>query len=154
MIDRRIVLAAAASALWVAAPVQAQPQPAPKVADAWARPTVEGQRAGGGYLRITGGALPDRLLGASAAVAGRVELHQMTMDGIVMRMRQIEAIAVPAGASVALEPGGLHLMFMGLKAPLKAGNRFPLTLRFEKAGELNVEVTVATVGGPTAMQKH
>lgn len=116
----------------------------PKVADAWARPTVQGQSAGGGYLRIdnTGGAA-DRLLAASADVSATVELHTMTMEGDVMRMRRVDAIDVPAGQVVELKPGGLHIMFMGLKAPLRTGTSFPLTLRFEKAGEVKATMQVA-----------
>lgn len=128
-----------------------------KVEQPWARPTVQGQAAGGGFLRIVGGASADRLVGARADVAGRVELHTMTMDGDVMRMRQVDTIDVPAGRTVRLEPGGLHLMFMNLKTPLKTGTRFPLTLRFEKAGEVQVEVPVQPVppaGAPAGDGHH
>ena len=74
-----------------------------------------------------------------------VELHQMQMQGDVMRMRQVDAIDIPANKSVALEPGGLHIMLVGLKAPLKEGDRFPMTLTFEKAGEVKVDVVVEGV---------
>ena len=114
-----------------------------KVESAWARPTVAGQSAGGAYLKIFGGASPDRLLSASAAVAKHVELHTMEMDGSVMRMRHVDAVAVPAGQTVELKPGGLHVMFMGLAQPLQNGSSFPLTLRFEKAGNVTVQVLVA-----------
>lgn len=114
-----------------------------KVEAAWARPTVAGQAAGGGFLKITGGAAADRLLGGSAGISKAVELHSMQMDGDVMRMREVPSIAVPAGQVVALKPGGLHLMFTGLKQPLKAGKSFPLTLRFEKAGEVKVDVKIS-----------
>jgi copper(I)-binding protein len=133
-------------------------QTTPKVEAAWARPTVAGQRAGGGFLKITGGAAADKLLSASAGVSKTVELHTMEMDGNVMRMRQIAAIDVPAGGTVELKPGGRHVMFMGLAQPLQAGTRFPLTLRFEKAGEVKVDVQVAAQapGGaqPAAEHKH
>jgi copper(I)-binding protein len=152
------VLAAAALALSCSAAL-AQ---APKIEQPWARPTVQGQVAGGGFLRIVGGASADRLVGARADAAGRVELHTMTMDGDVMRMRQVDAIDVPAGRTVELKPGGLHLMFMDLKAPLTNGTRFPLTLRFEKAGEVQVQVQVqplppagaAAGGGHHGTHKH
>jgi len=113
-----------------------------KIGHPYARATAPGQPAGGGYLKLenTGGA--DRLLSARAAVAGAVELHTMSMDGDVMRMRQVDAIDLPAGKTVELKPGGLHMMLTGLKAPLKAGDRFPLTLKFEKAGEITVDVVV------------
>lgn len=132
----------AAAALLVATTATALAQ-VPKVQDAWARPTVQGQKAGGGFLRIDSPAA-DRLLGGSTPVAGRVELHSMKMEGDVMRMREVEAIELPAGQPVAMQPGGLHLMLMELKSPLKNGDRFPLTLKFEKAGELQVEVQVRT----------
>ncbi len=144
-------LAATALLLSVAAQAQmAAPKAptAPRVEAAWARPTVAGQSAGGGFLKITGGSANDRLIAASAGVAQAVELHTMAMDGNVMRMRPIDAIDVPAGGTVELQPGGRHVMFMGLSQPLRAGTRFPLTLRFEKAGELQVEVDVA-VQAPT-----
>jgi copper(I)-binding protein len=128
--------------LTLAAPVHAQT--APKVEAAWARPTVAGQSGGGGFLKITGGSVNDRLVSASAGVSKVVELHTMEMDGNVMRMRPIDAIEVPAGATVELKPGGRHVMFMGLTQALKAGTSFPLTLRFEKAGEVKVDVQVAT----------
>lgn len=129
---------------------------APTIEQPWARPTVQGQAAGGGYLRIIGGHETDRLVGARAAIAGRVELHSMTMDGNVMRMRQVEAIDVPAGKTVELKPGGLHLMFMDLKTPLRTGISFPLTLRFEKAGDVPVEVKVlpAPPAGAAAGDAH
>ena len=119
-----------------------QAQTAVRVEAPWARPTVQGQAAGGGFLRIVGGATEDRLVSASAAIAGRVELHSMTMEGDVMRMRQIDNIAVPAGKTVELKPGGLHVMFMDLKTPLQTGSSFPLTLKFQKAGEVKVDVKV------------
>lgn len=115
-----------------------------QIQHAWARPTVAGQAAGGGFLTLRGAAAADRLLGGAApAVAERVELHTMRMEGDVMRMREVPAIDVPAGQTVELKPGGLHVMFMGLKAPLKEGDSFPLTLRFEKAGERTVQVQVS-----------
>jgi hypothetical protein len=82
-------------------------------------------------------------------VASVVELHTHTADGGVMRMRQVEAIDVTGGTTTQLRPGGLHIMLIGLKAPLKEGTRFPLTLKFEKAGEVALEVAVraATSGG-------
>lgn len=121
----------------------AQAQNAPKVEKAWARPTVAGQAGGGGFLTISGGAAADRLLSASAGIAKAVEIHKMEMDGNVMRMRPVDAIDVPAGGTVELKPGGLHIMFVGLNKTLKAGDRFPLTLKFEKAGEQKVDVLVS-----------
>ncbi len=110
----------------------------------WARPTVVGQKTGGGYLKLDNrGTQEDRLLGASAeGVAGSVEMHSMTMEGDVMRMRKLRHVALPPGAAVAFEPGGYHLMLMGLKAPLLVGSKFPLKLKFQRAGEVTVQVNV------------
>ena len=108
----------------------------------WARATVQGQAAGGAFVAIENKGAADRLLGASSGAAASVELHTMSMDGDVMRMRQVKAIDLPAGARVELKPGALHIMLLGLKAPLAAGSSFPLTLRFEKAGDVKVDVHV------------
>jgi periplasmic copper chaperone A len=108
----------------------------------YARATAPGQPSGGGYLSLSNAGTNDRLLSASAEVAKAVELHTMTMEGDVMRMRQVDGIELPAGKKVELKPGGPHIMFIGLKAPLKQGDKFPLKLKFEKAGEVTVEVNV------------
>ena len=132
----------------------ASAQAAPKVEGAWARPTVAGQAGGGGFLKITS-ATADRLIAASAPVSRTVELHTMQMDGDVMRMREIPAIEIPAGQTVELKPGGLHVMFIGLTQTLDSGASFPLTLRFEKAGEVKVDVKVRNQGpAPMTMHKH
>ncbi len=123
-------------------PVVSLAQDGPKLVDVWARATVPGQDMGGAFLRIVGGSAPDRLLGASSPLAMAVELHSMRMEGDVMRMRAVEFIDVPAGQTVALSPGGFHLMLMGLDAPLTVGMRLPLVLRFEKAGEVPVQAEV------------
>lgn len=120
----------------------------------YARATATGQPTGGGFLSLDNtGTTPDRLLSATAEVSGSVELHSMKMEGDVMRMRQVDAIELPAGKKVELKPGGLHIMFIGLKAPLKQGDQFPLKLRFEKAGEVTVTVNVEGAGASHDM-KH
>jgi copper(I)-binding protein len=112
----------------------------------YARATGTGQPAGGAYLRVANrGARPDRLVSASADVSKTVELHQMQMQGDVMRMRQVEAVDIPPNQVTELRPGGLHIMLMGLKRPLKEGERFPMTLKFEKAGEVKVDMVVEAV---------
>jgi len=117
----------------------------------WARPTVPGMSAGGGFLSIrNSGSKPDRLLGGSSPVADAVEVHEMRMEGDVMRMREIKALELPAGTRVTLAPGGLHLMLLGLKAPLKVGDNVPVKLRFEAAGEIDVLFQVATQSAPAA----
>jgi hypothetical protein len=125
-----------------------------KVDAAWARPTVPGQQAGGGFLTLQSSAA-DRLLGGATPLAERLELHAMVMDGDVMKMRQLDRIDLPAGQRVELKPGGLHLMLIGLKQPLTVGSKVPLTLRFEKAGEVKVEMVVASRPMPAAdAHKH
>ncbi len=142
------------AATLVAATFATQAQTTVKVDNVWARPTVAGQSGGGGYLKITGGPAADRLVSASAPVSKAVEMHVMEMDGNIMRMRAIPGIDVPAGAAVELKPGGMHLMFIGLNKTLKAGDSFPLTLKFEKAGELKVQVKVTTMRADSAEHKH
>jgi periplasmic copper chaperone A len=112
-----------------------------KVDQAWARPTVPGQQGGGGFLSITS-ATADRLVGGSSPLAERFELHTMAMKGDVMEMRQVDAIELPAGKAVELKPGGLHVMFIGLKQSLALGSKVPVTLKFEKAGEVKIEFEV------------
>ena len=119
----------------------------------YARVTVAGQSIGGGFLKLNNRGGDDKLLSATAAVSASVEMHTMNMEGDVMRMRQVDAIPLPAGKTVELKSGGYHLMFVGLKAPLKAGEKFPLKLKFEKAGEVEVIVNVeasAAAAGPAA----
>lgn len=125
------------------------------IAHPHARATVDGQSTAGAYMGFKNDGAADRLLSATAAVSSSVELHSMTRDGGMMRMRRLDAIELPAGATVMLEPGGLHMMFVGLKAPLRAGESFPLELRFEKAGKVLVQVRVeATTGAAAAVHKH
>ena len=112
-----------------------------KIDKAWARPTVAGQQGGGAFLSITS-ASADRLISGSTPLAERFELHTMAMKGDVMEMRQVDAIELPAGQTVELKPGGLHVMFIGLKTPLKTGSKVPVTLKFEKAGDVKVEFDV------------
>jgi periplasmic copper chaperone A len=123
-----------------------------RIVQPWARATVAGQTAGGAFLRIENGGAADRLLSASAPVAGSVELHTMAMDGDVMRMHAVPAIDLPAGKTVEFEPGGLHIMFIGLKAPLAEGATIPLRLKFEKAGEVQVTVKVQAAGDAGPMK--
>jgi copper(I)-binding protein len=114
-----------------------------RIGHPWAPMTVSGQVNGGAYMKLqNNGATPDRLIGASTAAADHVELHSMKLDGDVMRMREVDAIDVPPGGLVELKPGGLHLMLVGLKAPLKQDEKVPMTLRFEKAGEVKVDLKI------------
>lgn len=116
--------------------------------DPWARASV-GSGAGAAYFSVVNnGHGDDRLLAASTDVADAAELHTHIKDGDVMRMRRIDAIDLPAGATTALQPGGLHVMLLGLKAPLQSGEVFPLTLSFANAGDVTVEVQVKDVATP------
>jgi copper(I)-binding protein len=114
-----------------------------KVEGAWARPTVPGQQGGGGFLTLTSSA-GDRLLGGTTPFAQRFELHAMAMKGDVMEMRQLDAIDLPAGKAVEFKPGGLHVMFIGLTQALTLGSKVPVTLKFEKAGDVKVDFEVAS----------
>jgi copper(I)-binding protein len=120
----------------------------------WSRETAVGQAVGGGFLTITNsGAREDRLISGTTPVAAEVQLHTMTMDGGIMRMRQVtDGIAVPAKGSVELKPGGYHIMFMGLKRRLRQGERFPVTLRFQRARSVVVQFAVQPVGSIGPME--
>lgn len=109
-----------------------------------ARPTMPGQPGAAAYMMIENlGKQPDRLIGAKAAVASTTEIHSMVMEGTIMKMREIADIEIKPDTTIVMQPGdGYHLMLNGLKKPLKTGDRFPLTLTFEKAGKINVMVTV------------
>lgn len=126
---------------------------AAEVAAPWVRPTAPGAKVGGAFMTLHGGKEADRLLAGSSPAAGVVELHTHLMEGGVAKMRQIPAIDVPAGGTVELKPGGLHIMLINLKAPLKAGDSIPLTLRFEKAGQIEIKVPVSAQA-PGAMSGH
>lgn len=119
----------------------------------YARATAAGQPTGGGFMKFVNGGGTDKLLSVSAEVSKTVELHEMKMEGDVMRMRQVDGIELQAGKTVELKPGGYHVMFIGLKAPLKAGDKFPVKLKFEKAGDVTVEVKVEAPGADQGM-KH
>ena len=116
-----------------------------RIEDPWARATPPGAKIGAAYLKITS-PTADRLVGASSPVAARVEMHVAFLFGDVLRMRQVKAYDIPPGGSFELAPSGAHLMLVDLKAPLKEGAKVPLTLRFEKAGEVKVEVQVRALG--------
>ena len=117
----------------------------------WARATVGTSRPGGAYLTVINkGKTADRLIRAESSIAARIELHRSVMQDGMMRMLPAPVIDVPAGGEVMFAPGGYHLMLMGLKAPLSAGARVPLTLVFEKVGRINVKITVIPLGAKAA----
>lgn len=128
-----------------------------EIKDAWARATPPKAPAGGAFVTIvnTGTAI-DNLVGASAAVAKTVELHTHLAEGDVMRMVAVGSVEVAPGKAVAMGPGGLHVMLIGLNAPLKEGTSFPLELTFLHAGKVTVTVDVKPVGamGPGNAMVH
>jgi periplasmic copper chaperone A len=124
----------------------------------YATPSVAGTSNGAAYIATleNTGKQPDRLLRASTPAAARAELHTMSMDDGVMRMREVDAIALAPGAAVKMRPGqGYHFMLMGLKKPLKEGDSFPMTLEFERGGKVEVKVVVQVPKAPAAdMAEH
>jgi len=133
----------------VAAPAFAQV----KVENAWTRATPPGAKIGAGYMKISSGAA-DRLVGASSPAAAKVELHVTQKQGDMMMMREVKGYDIPAGGSFELAPAGAHLMLVDLKAPLKEGGKVPLMLRFEKAGEVKVELQVRALGASSGHPMH
>jgi copper(I)-binding protein len=116
----------------------------------WTRATAPGAQVAGGYMTIRNpGAAGDRLLSASSPAAARVELHVHVNHNGVMQMREVKGYDVPAKGAFELKPGGAHLMFMDLKRPLKEGEKVPVKLKFEKAGELTTEFQVGGMGAST-----
>jgi copper(I)-binding protein len=113
----------------------------------WSRATPPGVQVAVGYMEIrNNGTQPDRLVAASTPVAKRVEMHITRRDGEVMRMRQVKDFESPARERVTLRPGGSHLMLVDLTQPLKKGERFTMRLRFERAGELDIELEIQEQG--------
>lgn len=120
----------------------------------WARASAGNVANGAAYLTLhNSGKVDDRLVSASTDMALKAELHTHMMNNGMMEMRPVDGIDVPAGKTVTLQPGSLHVMLMGLKAPLKKGVDFPLTLVFEKAGTVKIDVHIEDVGSkaPSAM---
>ncbi|MFO7298249.1 MAG: copper chaperone PCu(A)C [Pseudomonadota bacterium] len=124
------------------------------ISQPWARATPGGVKNGAAYLQISASGTADKLVDARSDAAERVELHNHVQENGVMRMRRVESIEVPAGGTVTLAPGGYHLMLMGLKQPLKAGEKLDLTLVFEKAGEINVTAPIEPIGAKGTGHDH
>ncbi|MGY4289427.1 copper(I)-binding protein [Bradyrhizobium sp. LM2.7] len=143
------LLAAFALALFVV-PIRASDVKAGDlvISQAWSRATPSGAKVAGGYLTIENkGAAPDKLLSVSAEIAGKADLHEMTTENGVMKMRLLDkGLAIEPGKAVKFAPGGYHLMLQELKAPLKQGDKVPVTLEFEKAGKVAVTLDVQGVG--------
>jgi hypothetical protein len=122
----------------------------------FARATLPNAPVAGGFMSIRNhGAEDDRLVAAASAVAGRVEVHEMTMEGDVMRMRELaDGLPIRAGATVDLVPGGYHLMFMELRRPLVEGATVDVTLTFEEAGEITVPLAIGPVTARAGEMDH
>lgn len=116
----------------------------------WARASI-GKNGAAFVTLVNAGNTDDKLIGATANISRRVELHTHKMDGNIMRMRQVENVPLPAGSTVMLKPGGHHVMFMGLTRELVEGQSFPLTLIFEKAGQMEVSVKIGKMGASGPM---
>jgi copper(I)-binding protein len=144
----------------LAAPASASAQDIRKgaitVSRPWSRATAPRATIGAGFLAIrSSAAQPDRLVGATSPRAERVEIHTMSLENGVMRMRPLaNGVAVPPRGQTILAPGGIHLMLIGLKAPLKRGERIPATLRFARAGAVTIHFTVAGAGAAAPVGAH
>jgi len=123
-----------------------------EVSHAWARATAATAKTGAAYLTLANkGASDDRLVAVAGTVAAKPELHVTSMENGVMKMRPLPGVDIKAGGQAELKPGGMHIMLIGLAAPLKEGQTFPLTLTFEKAGTVEVTFTVEKAGAMGAM---
>jgi copper(I)-binding protein len=158
MVLRRLALAALVAILALPAFALDYKLGAIEIGHPWSRATPPTAESGGGFLAITNtGTTPDRLIAVKSPAADKVEIHEMKMDGNIMRMREVEkGIEIPPGATVELKPGGFHVMFMGLRAPFAKDAKVPLTLVFEKAGSIDVELMVQAMGAqpPPSMHKQ
>src|SRR5262245_61431420 len=122
----------------------------------WSRATPKGAPVAGGYMKITNtGTTPDRLVGGSVEAAKRFEIHEMSMDGGVMKMRELpKGLEIPPGATVELKPGSYHVMMTGIAKPFEKGERVKASLNFEKAGKVDVEFAVDAAGANPMEHKH
>ena len=135
---------------WAALPARAEDVTVGglKISAPWARATPKGASVGGGYMKITNtGTAPDYLVGGSTDICRRFEVHEMKMEGDVMKMRPVAGgIEIKPGQTVTLDPSGYHMMLVGLNRQLMQGDHFKATLEFAKAGKVDVDFTVAGIG--------
>jgi copper(I)-binding protein len=127
-----------------------------KISQPWARATPKGASVGGGYLKITNtGTTPDRLVGGASDVSKSFELHEMSMDNGVMKMRAMDkGVEIAPGQTVEFKPSSYHIMFVGLKKPIEKGEKIKASLDFEKAGKVDVEFDVESIGAQTGGDDH
>jgi hypothetical protein len=146
----RAIACATMLACFLAAPARAEEVKAGDlvITQAWSRATPGGAKVAGGYLTIQNkGSAADRLIGGSADVADKVQIHEMATTDGVMTMRPLDkGLSIEPGKTVKLAPGGHHLMLLDLKSPLKQGDKVPVTLEFEKAGKVKLTLDVQGVG--------
>jgi periplasmic copper chaperone A len=144
----------ASFAIFVAAPAQAADVDVGSIhiAQPWARATPKGAASGAGYMTITNnGTAPDRVSCVSSDASGQCQIHSMTMEDGVMKMRPVEGgLEIKPGETVTLKPGGFHIMLLDLKHPLDAGESLKATLKFDKAGTVDVTYPIAAIGAPGA----
>ena len=150
----RLVIAAAIAILALPASAHDYKLGSLEIVQPWTRATPATAQSGGGFLTITNkGTTPDRLVSVRSTASDKVEVHEVRMENNVMKMRELDkGLEIPAGATVMLKPGGYHIMFVGLKAPFAKDTKVPVTLVFEKAGSLDVELAVEALG--TSAPKH
>jgi hypothetical protein len=149
MLHRPLALCAvviAGLSLVLPLPAARAQSPLPEVSGGFLRASPGMAKVGAGFVTIRSAGGADRLLGFTSPACGRPELHTHVMDNGMMRMRQLEAIDIPAGGEVVLQPGGLHLMCIDLTAPLTEGDQVPVTLIFETAGNVEVTLPVKSAG--------
>jgi len=163
MMTRRLIIAAAAVLAVSAARASAQGSQTEAtskdgsivVAQTWTRATPNGARVAGGFLTVTNkGAVVDRLIGGSAAISGRIEIHEMSISDGVMKMRELPTgLEIKPGQTVELKPGGYHIMLMDLKQAAVEGGQVAGTLVFEKAGTVEIVYAVRALGGATGQKR-
>ena len=148
----RFAFIMAVLATFVAMPAQAEDIAVGglKISSPWIRATPKGAPVGGGYMTITNsGNVSERLLGGTSDPSNRFEIHEMSMESGVMKMRPVAGIDIKPGQTVELKPGGYHVMFVGLKQPFERGQHVKATLQFEKAGNVAVNFIVEGIGAQT-----
>lgn len=148
MIRHTFLAAIAALALVAPASAETAPKPAVTVQGAWARATPGGATNGAAYVTIVTGSAGDSLVGADTTASERAEVHEHLHENGIMKMRRVDKVEIKPGATLTMEPMGYHVMLLGLKAPLKAGDTVHLGLTFQNAGKLEIDVPVLAIGAP------
>jgi len=155
---RTVIMAAAIATVFTVAPGRADDVTVGslKISAAWTRATPKGAPVGGGYMTITNtGSAPDRLVGGASDASKRFEIHAMSMDNGVMRMRPVkDGLEIKPGQTVKLDPGGYHIMFVGLDKPFEQGRHIKATLDFAKAGKVDIDFTVEGMGAMSPGGAH